>query len=93
MIPATLHLHSQAHDIHVLIGTGYLQVSIISAKIAALLAKDGGLTYVTNIVLTAGIVRKSYGVQGIMNVTVTVKNNVDEESVRPICFVSLSVGK
>ena len=55
LIPATLHLLSQAHDIHVLIDTGCLQVNIISAKIAALLAKDGGLTYGTNIVLTAGV--------------------------------------
>ena len=74
-ILATLHQHSKAQDIHVLIDTGCLQVKIIGAKIAALLAKDGGPTYGTNIVLTVGVGVQSYGVQGIMNVTVTLQNN------------------
>jgi len=84
LIPTTLHLYSKAHDIHVLIDTDFLQVNIISAKIAALLVKDGGPTYGTNIVLTAVLRGQSYGVQGIMNVTVALKNN--EESVRHICL-------
>ena len=85
LIPSTLHLYGQAHDIHVLIDMGCLQVHIIiSAKIASFLAKDGGPTYGTNIILTAGVGGQSYGVQGIMNVTVTLKNNEDEESVRHI---------
>ena len=37
--------------------------------------------YGTNIALTAGV-----GGQGIMNMTVTLKNNEDEESVRHICL-------
>jgi len=86
LISETLHLHCQAHDIHVLIDTGCLQVNIISAKIAALLAKDGGPTYGTNIVLTAGVGGQSYGVQGIMNVTVTLMNNDDDGSVKHICL-------
>ena len=80
LIPATLHLHSQAHNIHVPIDTGCLQVNIISAKIAALLAKDGGPMYGTNIVLTAGVGGQSYGMQGVINVT-ALKNTYDEESV------------
>ena len=62
LIPETLHLHNKAHDIHVLIETGCLQVNIFSSKIAALLAKDEGPTYGTNIVLTAGLGGQSYGV-------------------------------
>jgi len=89
LIPETLHLHSQADDIHVLIETGCLQVNIISSEIASLLAKDGGPTYGTNIVLTAGVGGQSYGVQGILHVTVTLKNNDNEESVRHICLRAL----
>ena len=43
-----------------------------------MLAKDGGTTYGTNMVLTAGVGGKSYAVQGIMNVTATLMNNDDE---------------
>ena len=85
LIPATLHLHSQAHDIHVLIDTVCLQVNIINSRIASFLARDGS-TYGTNIVLTAEVGGQSYEMQWIMDVTVTLKNNDDEESMRHICL-------
>jgi len=50
--PATLHLRNNAHIINVLIDIGCLQAKITNAKIATLLAKDGGQTFGTNIVLT-----------------------------------------
>ena len=54
LLPTTIHLRNNAHLIHVLIDTGCLQANIISAKIAKLLATDGGQIFGTNIVLTAG---------------------------------------
>jgi len=38
------------------------------------------------IVLTVRVGGQAYGVQGIINVTVTSKNNDDEKSVRHICL-------
>ena len=58
---------------NILIDAGCLQANIISANIATLLAKDGGQIVGTRILLTAGVGSQSYGVQGIMNVTVTFK--------------------
>ena len=52
---------SHAHIINVLIDTGCLHANIISAKIASVLAKDGGQKYRTNIVLTAGVGDQSCG--------------------------------
>ena len=43
-------------------------------------------TYGTNIVLTAEVGQQSYGVQGIMNVTVTLTSNDDEGSVKHSCL-------
>ena len=89
LLPDTLHLRSQSHNINVLIDTGCLQANIISAKIASLLAKDGGPT---NIVLTEGIDGQSYGVQGIMNVTVNFKTNNKMSRCDIFAYAQLYVG-
>jgi len=86
LIRATLHLRHNAPLIYVLIDTGCLQTNMISAKIAALLAKDGGQTYDTNIVLTSGVGGQSYKVQGIMNLTITFTVDDKEELMRHLCL-------
>ena len=90
LLPATIHLRNNAHLIHVLIDTGCLQANVISANIAKLLATDGGQIFGTNIVLIAGVGGQSYGVQGIMNVTVTFKVLGAEETDKHICYGLLS---
>ena len=51
--------------IHVLIDTGCLQTNIINTRVADLLNADGGTLYKTDIILTAGVGGRSYGVQGV----------------------------
>ena len=75
LIPATLRLRNNATVIHVLIDTGCLQTNIINTRVADLLNADGGTLYKTDIILTAGVGGLSYGVQGVMNLTITLTNN------------------
>jgi hypothetical protein len=75
LIPATLRLRNNATVIHVLIDTGCLQTNIINTRVANLLNADGGTLYKTDIILTAGVGGLSYGVQGVMNLTITLTNN------------------
>ena len=77
LVPAILQLRLIRPTIHVLIDTGCLQTNIISSSVAALLERDGGSIFETNIVLTAGVGGTSYGVQGIMNLTITFPGGQD----------------
>ena len=62
LIPAVLQLQLFRLTIYVPIDTCCLQTNIICTRVAALLGHDGGQTYDTDIVLTAGVGRRSYGV-------------------------------
>ena len=77
LVPAILQLRLIRPTIHVLIDTGCLQTNIISSSVAALLERDGGSIFETNIVLTVGVGGTSYGVQGIMNLTITFPGGQD----------------
>jgi len=77
LVPAILRLRLMRPTIHVLINTDCLQTNIISSSVAALLERDGGSIFETNIVLTAGVGGTSYGVQGIMNLTITFPGGQD----------------
>ena len=71
MIPATLRLRQNVSVIHVLVDNGFLRTNLISILVADLLNADGGTLHKTDIILTVGVGEQSYGVQGIMNVTIT----------------------
>jgi len=86
ILPATIHLRN---NVHIINDTGCLHANIVSANIAKLLATDGGQNFGINIVLTAGVGGQSYGVQGIMNVTVTLKVLGAEETSKYICLRSI----
>ena len=77
LIPGTIRLRNNASVIHVLIDTGCLQTNIIYARFALsdLLNADVGTLYKTDIILTTGVRGRSYGVQDIMNLTITLTNN------------------
>ena len=57
------------------------KTNIINTRVADLLNKDGGTSYKTDIILTAGV---AYGVQGIMNLTITLTNNDENRTQRHI---------
>ena len=84
LIPATLRLRNNATVIHVLIDTGCPQTNIINTWVVDLLNGDGGTLYKTDIILTAGVGGLSYGVQGVMNLTITLTNNDDNQTQRHI---------
>ena len=84
LIPATLRLRNNATVIHVLIDTGCLQTNIINTRVADLLNADGGTLYKTDIILTAGVGGRSYGVQGVMNMTLALTNHDDNQTQRHI---------
>ena len=67
LIPTTLRLRNNASVIHVLIDTGCLQPNIIDNRVGNFLNADGGTLYKTDIILTAGVGGRSYGV---MNLTI-----------------------
>jgi len=72
-----LRLHSNSPFSYVQIDAGCLQINLIRAKTAALLANEGDQTYDTNIFLTAGVGGQTYGVQGIMNLTITTNDEAE----------------
>ena len=54
----------------------YRQTSLIlGLRMEGLLNADGGTLYKSDIILTAGVGGRSYSVQGIMNLTITLTNN------------------
>ena len=67
-----------------LIDTVCLQTNIINTRVADMLNKDGGTLYKTDIILTAGVGGQSYGVQGIMNLTIMLTNNDEDQTLRHI---------
>ena len=74
-IPATLHLKLRDCPINVLIDTGCQQTNIVSTRIAALLRQDGGMMKAASVSLTSGVGGRSYGVQGIMTVKITLMSH------------------
>ena len=82
LISATLR--NNATVIHVLIDTGCPQTNVISTRVADLLKADGGSLFKTDIILTAGVGGRSYGVQGVMKLTITPMNHDDTQTQRYI---------
>ena len=78
LIPATLLLRTNASVIHVLVGC--LQTNIISKRVAYFLDVDGGILYKTDIIFMTRVGGQSYGVQGIMNLTITLTNYDENET-------------
>ena len=56
-----------------------------------MLGLDGGQTYDTDVVLTAGVGRRSYGVQGIMNLAISFTNGHDMDAKLLYFFAPLFV--
>jgi len=81
-IPATLHLKLRDCPINVLIDTGCLQTNIVSTRIAALLRQDGDMMRAASVTLTSGVGGRSYGVQGIMTVNLSLMSHELKKSKR-----------
>jgi hypothetical protein len=83
-VPAVLLLRTLKVQptINVLIDTGCLQTNIISSLVAQLLDRDRGTRYDTSVALTSGVGGRSYGVQGIMNLTITFPYGANDTKLR-----------
>ena len=67
-VPVTLHLKLCDCPVKVLIDIGCIQTNIVSTRIAAMLRRDGNTMRAASVSLTSGVIRRSYGVEGIMTV-------------------------
>ena len=76
LISGQLHIATSLLPIHVLIDTDCTQTNVVSARIAAALRKEGGEIQKASITLTSGVGGRWYGVERVMNVTVSLKSRV-----------------
>ena len=75
LIPGLLHFATSQIPVLVLIDTGCMQTNVVSARVAATIKKAGGVIQKASVTLTSGVVGQSYGVEGIMNVNISLTSS------------------
>ena len=83
-----LHLKNNTATINVLIDTGCLQTNVVCVRVAALLCQDGKTKQMAGVQLASGVGGITNGVEGMMDVTVSVKS-MTLGIARQICFWAL----
>jgi len=75
LIPGLLHFAISQIPILVPIDTACIQTNAVSARVAVTIRKAGGVIQKASVTLTSEVGGQSYGVEGIMNVNISLTSS------------------